>query len=248
MIISELFVNFSEIPFAFILGIVPALVAGPAVAAAVGGSAAGGLGALGSLGGLGGLISGFGGLFGGDDGEEAARIQAAAFQKAIDELRRQFDLTQENISPFLTAGQEAVPGLVQASTAGGLDLRLSELADTDIFGTLVDERTRSVQNQLAAGGQTRSGAGLLEAGKVPTDILLFLEQLTGNRLANLAGSGQNAAIGLGSLGAQSAGQIAGLTGRIGETTAAGLLTDAQADAERSKQLFNLGGTATSLFF
>ena len=189
------------------------------------------------------------GLGGSDAGAQAGQLEAASSRNAIEELRRQFDITQGNIQPFLDVGTQALPGLAQASTTGGLEQRLAELANTDIFRTLSEERTRAVQNQLSAGGQTRSGTGLLEAGRVPTDILLFLEQLTGNRLANLAGSGQNAAIGLGSLGAQNAGNIAGLTQDIGRARGAGLIVDQQADAARTGQFLNAGATigAAALF-
>lgn len=188
------------------------------------------------------------GLFGGDDGSDAAAAANAGLDSAIQELRRQFGITQENIAPFLEAGRGALPGLVEGSTAEGLDERLRRLFDTDIFGGLVDERTRAVEGQLAAGGLTRSGAGLQEIANVPTGLGLQLEQLLTGRLGNLAGSGQNAALGLGSLGQANAGAIANLFGQQGANTASGILTDAQAGAAQQQNLIQAGATAASIFF
>ena len=184
--------------------------------------------------------------FGKDSGSKAAELEAAANQAAVAELRRQFDLTQENVAPFLEAGQRAVPGLEQASTVGGLDQRLREIFNTDIFGSLVGERTRSVNNQLAAGGLTRSGTALLEAARIPTDIGLALEQLLTNRLSNLSGSGQNAALGLGGLGARNAESIAGLLRDTGRARSGGSILDAQAGAKFGTQFGGLIGAGANL--
>jgi len=173
-----------------------------------------GLGAPG--GGLSGVVSG-GGLSGGggsDAGTEAAQIEAQANQAAIEELRRQFGITQENIAPFLQAGTGILPqvqegatagGFAQglnaalerfgsgafqrtqdAATVGGLDANLAQIFNTDIFKSLRDERLRAVQGQLAAGGLTRSGTALTEGARVPTELGLALEQLLSGRDADLA--------------------------------------------------------------
>jgi len=222
---------------------------GSIVSATFGGPTSGGMGFGGLLAGglLGGGLSGlFGG--GGGAGREAAQLQAASLQNAIDELRRQFGITQENIAPFMEAGQGAVPGLTEASTIGGLNTRLNQIFDTDIFDALVDERMRGVQSQLAATGQSRSGLGLQEAARVPMDVGLSLENMLNSRSQNLAGSGQNAALGLGALGQQNATNIAGLTADIGRSLGSGILTDAQADAAQTQQLLNTAATAGAIFF
>lgn len=181
-----------------------------------------------------------------DSGSDAAALEAAANQQAIDELRRQFGITQENIAPFLEAGQRAVPGLELGSTVGGLDQRLREIFNTDIFGSLVDERTKAVDRRNAASGNFGSGAGLLDAARVPTELGLGFEQLINNRLAGLAGSGQNAALGLGSLGAQNSQSIASLLQDSGRARSSGFLTDAQSRAQFGQQLGGLAGAGVSL--
>ena len=59
-----------------------------------------------------------------------------------------------------------------------------------------------MQGQLGAGGQFRSGNALTAAAAIPTDLGLQLENLLTQRSAGLSGGGQQAALGLGGLGAQ----------------------------------------------
>lgn len=188
-------------------------------------------------------------LFGGGGAGSGAAGQANVFaQKGIDELRRQFDITQENFAPFIEAGTGALPGVIEGTTPRGLSDRLGEIFNTDIFQRLVGERTRAVEGQLAAGGLTRSGTAIQEAANIPTSIGLALEDLLSGRLTGLAGSGQSAAAGLGGLGAQSSGNIANLFAQQGQNLASGILTDAQASARGAENVVNFATTAASIFF
>lgn len=202
------------------------------------------------LGPPGGGISGiFGGSGGGSDaGLQAAQLEAAGNRRAIKELRRQFGITQENIAPFLEAGVGALPQVQEGTTVEGLDARLARIFNTDIFGSLVDERTRAVEGRNAATGNFRSGAGLLDASRVPTEIGFALEQLLTGRSSNLAGSGQNAALGLGSFGADTSANIANLFRDTGEAQGAGILTDAQSNAAFQQNLLNTAATSAAIFF
>jgi hypothetical protein len=218
---------------------------------------------------MGGIFGGGGGGGGGDSGVAAANIQASASREAIEaqerssaeateELRRQFEITQENIAPFLAAGTGALPQVQEGTTIGGLEQRLGRIFDTDIFGNLVEQRERSVQSQLAATGQLRSGTGLAEAARIPTDIGLSLEGLLTGRAEDLVTGGRQAALGLGTLGGQTSASIAnvlqatgartgGLISGIGQAGASGILTDAQASAQRTQNSLNLAGTIGGLF-
>ncbi len=198
---------------------------------------------------MGGIGDAIGSLFGGGgEGGQAAGAAGAFSRQAIDELRRQFDITQENIDPFIQAGTGALPGVIEGTTVGGLDERLGRIFGSDAFKNLIGERTRGVEGQLAAGGLTRSGTAIQEAANIPTSLGLALEQLLTGRGTNLAGSGQNAAIGLGSLGAQNAASIADILVGQGQDVASGILTDAQARAAGTENLVNIATTAASIFF
>ena len=172
-----------------------------------------------------------GSIFKSDAGKKAARRQNVYTQRAIDEQRRQFDITQNNINPFIEMGHSFAPDVAQAATMEGLDQRLSDIFGSDIFNTLVSERERAVNNQLSAGGLTRSGAGIQAAANIPTEIGLGLEELLSGRQNNLYGSAQNAAMGLGSLSQNNSNTISNLISGQGQAVASGVLADAQAKAQ-----------------
>jgi hypothetical protein len=104
----------------------------------------------------------------------------------------------------------------------------------------VAERGRAVQGQLAAGGLTRSGAGLQAAAAVPTELALQLEQILNQRQGGLVQTGFEAAGGIG-------GGVAGLQAGIGRDIGSGIVTDAQAKAGQQEGLFNIALTAASFF-
>lgn len=155
-------------------------------------------------------------------------LQQAGVSEAINELRRQFGVTQDIFSPFLQAGTGALGDLQQGATVGGFDARLAELANTDIFGTLAAERGRAAQGQFAAGGLTRSGTGLAEAARVPTEILLGIESQLQGRLQSLASTGLSAAGDIGQFGATSSQNIARLLQQQGLLGAQGVRGAAEA--------------------
>ncbi len=198
-----------------------------------------------------GLLDNLSAIFGGSSaqvGGEAARETGRFSRQAIEELRRQFGITQEQIAPFIEAGVGALPEVVRGATTGGLSERLGEIFETPIFERLVGERGRAVEGQLAAGGLTRSGTALEEAAAIPTDIGLALESLLSGRQTALAGTGQAATFGQAGLGAGTSTNIANLLTQQGRDIASGILTDAQARAAGGQNIVNLATTAAGIFF
>lgn len=199
--------------------------------------------------------SGFNPLSGGkgkgsDAPVEAARVQAASGAQAIDEQRRQFDAITAMLAPFLSAGTEALPGVVGGSTAGGLDARLAEILGTDAFKSLLGERTRSVENHLGNVGLTRSGFGSKAAAAIPSDLALQIEQLLFGRQQGLAGAGQNAAAMQGQFGANMANNVGDIQMRVGEAMGQGIIGQGQAQAAQLTNLINAGtsiATAAIMF-
>lgn len=180
-----------------------------------------------------------------DAGGDAADVQTEFLQKGIDELRRQFDSTSEDLDPFIQAGTGALGDVQQGATIPGFADRLSQIFDTDIFSTLVDERTRSTQGQLAAGGLTRSGTGVSAIADIPSSLGLQIEQLLSGRSTDLANSGASSAARLGGIGANTSSQISQLFGQQGSAQSSGILSDAQARAAGTSQILNLGGSVLS---
>ena len=199
----------------------------------------------------GGVIAGggaiAGSLIGAKSGSKAARAELEANLAAIAEQRRQFDTTTGNVQPFLDAGTGALPLVQEGLTAEGLDARLARLMNTNTFGSLVDRRTQAVEGQLASGGLTRSGTAVQEIANIPTELALALENMLTGRATNLAGSGQNAALGLGSLGASSANSISALLSRSGRARSSGILSDSQALSGLIQNSLNAGARIFSDF-
>ena len=152
--------------------------------------------------------------------DDAAAIQARKLKQA----KRMF-------KPYREAGIEGLQNFQDGSTVQGLDEILAQIFGSDTFGALNEERTRAVQGGLAAGGLTRSGAGVEEMAAVPTDIAMFLEQLLSGRNADLAG-----------FGFQSSANMADLTTRVGEAIASGYLGNEQMKVQRENSRNDLKGS------
>lgn len=187
-----------------------------------------------------GVVDLFTGNSGADAQKDAARASANAQLKGIDELRRQFGITQENLAPFMRFGKDAISGLKSGLSVGGIDEALGQIFGSDAFGNLREERERSMTGLLGASGNTRSGFGLEQIASVPTDLGLRLEQLLFGRNQNAVNLGQNTAVGLGAQGGQTSQGISNSLSNIGQTQAAGITGAAGAKAAGAQNLLNLG--------
>lgn len=167
----------------------------------------------------------------GDDSSQGAQEANRLSQQGIEELRRQFGLTEQNvqgatdtalggirqqfdqtagnINPFIQAGQNQLESLQQGASIGGFGERLGQIFGGGALDPLIAERTRGAQFQQSATG-LRRGDSLQDIAAIPQDIGLGIEQLLTGRSSQLAGQGLQAALGLGSLGNQAslgAGQL-----------------------------------------
>lgn len=188
------------------------------------------------------------GLFGGSDaGSNGAAMQGQYNQQAIDELRRQFDTTQTNMQPYMQAGTDALGNAQDGATPQGLDALLAQIMGTGSFGSLVDERQRAVQGQLAAGGLTRSGTAVKEAANVSSDLALQIESLLSGRQSNLATMGANSAANLGQSSQANSNSIANLLSNSGQAYANGAVTDAQSSAQGKSNMLSTAASVAGLF-
>ncbi len=190
----------------------------------------------------------FGKEAGADAARDAGREQAAAYGLGIDEQRRQFDAVQALLAPFINAGRSALPGLESGAGVEGFSERIRALLSGGALQPLVDERTRAVQQQLAAGGLTRSGAGIRAAAGVPTDIALAIEEALYGRQANLVNLGQSSAVGQANIGSNLSTTISQLLGQQGEARAGGIIGAQQARSAATGQMVNAGLGAAAIFF
>ena len=146
--------------------------------------------------------------------KDAANSQQAAQQAAIDEQRRQFDLTQQNLSPYMNWGASAIPLLGQLNAG-----------DYSGFLNSPDYKSGFQQGQNAIDSSAAAKGGLFGGGHTKDSIAFgsdYANQyLNGyrNSLFQQAGMGQNAAAGLGGLGANMANQIGNAYSNIGNAQA-----------------------------
>lgn len=180
-----------------------------------------------------GFFSSIGRAFGigaGDPAAEARNALQAASGQARGTIEEEFGRVSGTLDPFVTAGAEALPGVVQGTTAGGLDERLREIFGGESFRALTGERERAVRGQLAAGGLTRSGTAVQELANVPTELGFQIENLLAGRQTGLAGQGFGAATTLGQFGAGSAANVANIQRGVGQSEAAGIISGAEAES------------------
>ncbi|PHS61645.1 MAG: hypothetical protein COB12_11950 [Flavobacterium sp.] len=175
---------------------------------------------------------------------KAAGVQAQGVQAGIEEERRQFDVTQQNLAPFREAGVGALEQQQALLGLGGQDAQTAAFASFNESPGQKFIRERAQKNLV----RNASAIGGLGGGNVRSALV---EQGTGfaqqdfnnqfGRLGQIAGQGQAATTTTGQFGAQSSGNIANLERAGSEARASGILGKAQAESQFTNQLLQLGG-------
>lgn len=171
-----------------------------------------------------------------DAAGDAASAGGAASQAAIEEQRRRDAQYQQNIQPYLTMGTNAL-GTIGALNAGDIgafraDPGYQFRMDQSLKGL---DRTAAAQGSVSGGGADADrialAGGLADQGY--SDYY--------SRLMNLATMGQNAAVGAGSMGQQSASNIGNLLGQGAAAQGAGAIGSANAWSNAASGLAGLAG-------
>lgn len=155
--------------------------------------------------------------------KEAAKLGNQGAQAGIDEQRRQFDIFQGNIQPYLGAGTDALSQL-QALNAGDY----SGFNESPDYRFAYDQGLQALDRSAAAGGALYSGGA--DADRIAFGQGLASQQYNNyyNKISDLARLGQNSAVGAGSLGQSSANAISGLYGQMGQNNANAAIGSANA--------------------
>jgi hypothetical protein len=167
------------------------------------------------------------GLFQGYQAGKAADQSAAASQAAIDEQRRQFDLTRGDFAPYREAGARGL-GLYEQGVSQVPSAQDVMAQPGYQFG--MDQGMNALQRQIAAHGGRNSGAAQKAATRYGTDYATTRYNdawaKRNDRLAQLgalAGIGQAATSSTAGAGMNSANAISGLIQNQGDTRAGGTL-------------------------
>ena len=100
------------------------------------------------------------GVMGAKAAGKAATQQAAGQQSALDETRRQFDVSQANSQPFVEAGQQSIGSLMDALKSGKFGLGSAGAAPADFKAPTLEEVQQTPGYQFAA---QQGSKGILQA-------------------------------------------------------------------------------------
>jgi len=199
--------------------------------------------------GLFGDILGFaGGLIGGGKAKKASRKAEAAQleynRQAMEEQRRQFDLTRSDYAPALSLLAPSVDRLRNLTGLNGDEAFQSGLDDIRA-GPLYQNLYRSGEEALL---QNASATGGIRGGNMQTGLANFgadtLQQALMQQLSqfgNLAGMGMGATDSASAFGANSTNNIANLLTNQGQIRAGGLLTRGGINNQLWQNAGNLAG-------
>lgn len=165
-------------------------------------------------------------VIGGKGASKAAKQQAEAYQKGIDEQHREFDASQARFQPYSNFGLASMGSLsdllgLNGNTSQGsaIDALKQSPGFTSRYNTGVDT---ILQNGSATGG--------LRGGNIQNSLANFGSGLLGDvyntqvgNLTNGVGVGSGTVTTLGNLGQQNANSISQLLGQQGGAQASGTL-------------------------
>jgi hypothetical protein len=168
-----------------------------------------------------------GALIGSNAASNAADSQSQSSQAAIDEQRRQFDLTRSDYAPYRSAGVDA---LGQLQTDINQPTTAADVMSDPGYQFGLDQGQLALDRKFAASGGRVSGAAMKAAAQYGTNYATTgygaayqRSQDRLNRLAALAGVGQTATAGSAAAGAGLANAISGILQSQGNATGAAQL-------------------------
>lgn len=181
----------------------------------------------------------------GEASAEAAAIQAAAGQAAIEEQRAARESAEERLSPFVEFGTGALPQAQQFLFDP--QAQFDFLQQNPLFNLSLEQADVQTGRGAAAGGRLSAGDTLQQ---LSNNVLLSASPLIGQQTQNLfsaLGIGQSAAAGSANIGVQTGQNIGNLLTGIGNVQAGGVVGEQQAQSQGFQNLLNLGLSAAGGF-
>jgi len=201
----------------------------PVVAAAVG------LGVAGSV---------IGGQQANRGASKAADAQVQAAQLGVEENRRQFDLVQTLLKPYVEGGTAAFKqqqNLLGVGGAAAQQQAIGALQNSPFFQAQLNQGTNALLQNASATGGLRGGNTQAALAQFAPQLL---QQTYQNQLSNLGGlssMGLGAAAGTGNAAQNTADQNSQLFGNMGQAQAGAYLARAQNNQNMVGSLFGMAG-------
>jgi len=160
----------------------------------------------------------------------ASDAQTAAAQMGVEENRRQFDLIQELMKPYVDSGKTALNqqmGMLGLNGAGSQQQAINALQNSPFFQAQLNQGTNAILQNASATGGLRGGNVQGALSQFAPQLLQQTYQQQLGNFSQLATQGQNAAAGLGSQALQTGVQNAALFGDMGQAQAGAALARGQ---------------------
>ena len=177
---------------------------------------------------------------------QASAAQEASSLAAIDEQRRQFDFSQELMTPFISAGNNA---LDQQQTLLGLNGNQAQqnaingIQNSAEFQTYLNQGENALRQNASATGGLRGGNTQAALAQFSPQLLNQMINQKYSNLGGLTALGQNAAAGVGNAGMQTAQAVANNTMAGANAVAAGQVAAGNRTANNFSSMLGLAKTA-----
>ena len=179
---------------------------------------------------------------------KAADAQVQAAQLGVEENRRQFDLVQTLLKPYVEGGTAAFKQQQNLLGLGGATSQqqaIGALQSSPFFHAQLNQGTNAILQNASATGGLRGGNTQAALAQFAPQLL---QQTYQNQLANLGGlasAGLGAATGTGAAAQNAAAQNSQLFGNMGQAQAGAYLARAQNNQD---MIGSLAGAAGRLDF
>ena len=181
---------------------------------------------------------------------QAAQAQTESSQAAIDEQKRQFDVIQELMKPYVNAGTTGLAGqqdLLGLNGAAKQQAAIDSINNSQAMQTYMQQGENAILQNASATGGLRGGNTQSALSQFRPQLLNQLINQQYQNLGGLTSIGQNAAAGVGNAGMQSAGNIGNLLQQVGAAQAGNALAQGQASANQWAGIGNLVGQLGGAF-
>lgn len=176
------------------------------------------------------LVSGY---MQGEAAKDAASTQAGASQAGIEEQRRQFDVVQKLLEPYVTGGTEAFKqqqALVGVQGPEAQRAAISAIEQGPAFEALTQQGENALLQRASATGGLRGGNVQAALAQFRPQILSQLIEQQYGQLGGLAKFGQASAAGTGAAAQETGANVAQLLAAQGAATAGGQMAAGKAFA------------------
>jgi hypothetical protein len=172
---------------------------------------------------------------------QAAETQASAATQGISEQQRQFDKVVELMSPYVTAGSQAIGEQKALLGLGGQQAQqqaIGAIEQSPFFKSMAQQGENALLQQASATGGLRGGNVQGALAQFRPALLNQLVQQQMTNLGNISQLGQAAASGQAAQGLQTASNISNLLTSQGAAIAGGQIAQGQ---QMQNTLRNVGG-------